>query len=223
MKHLGLALLLLLVTHSVAAQFSLGATDEYLKKRAEAEELQRVQDSVRRAELEEQQWMANDIRFLVKWNNMLTYRQSIGIIQNTYNLSYYGYLNSNEKWTFPISLRLTGSEEFNYKNMATGYNDWSQWVTEFGLSGFKRIKGEQYFSLGFHLPLGWERYRLQGEPSTVKKHWHGLIGLRAEERLMYISDKKTGLVMSAGLYQLLLNSKRYKLDAGFSLEVGLKF
>jgi hypothetical protein len=223
MKRVSLVLLLLIASSSAFGQFSLGATDEYLKKRAEAEELQRVQDSIRQAELEEQQWMANDIRYLVKWNNMLTYRQSIGIIQNTYNLSYYGYLNSNEKWIFPISLRLTGSEEFNEKNMATGFNDWSQWVTEFGLSGFKRIKGENYFSLGFHLPLGWERYRLPSETSAVKKHWHGLIGLRAEERMLYISDKKTGLVLSAGFYQLLLNSKRYTLDAGFSLEVGLKF
>lgn len=205
------------------AQFTLGGADDYLIKQAENSERIRIQDSIRLAEAQDQQMMANDIRFRMKWINMLTYRQSIGIIQNTYNLSYYGYLTSKASWTYLISLRLTGSEEYNMQNMRTGYKDWSKWTTEFGLSGFKKIRGEQYFALGVHLPLGWERYRLDTEPFSVKKHWHGLIGLRTEERLMYISDRKTGLVLSVGFYQLLLNSKMYTLDAGFSLEVGVKF
>ncbi len=223
MKRILILLFLALSIGSSFAQFSLGGADEYLRKKAEDAEKQRVQDSINQAQLEEQQWMATDIRYQMKWINMLTYRQSIGLIQNTYNLSYYGYLTSKEAWTFPISLRLTGSEEFNYNNMREGFKDWSQWTTELGMSGFKRIHGEQYLALGVHVPFGWERFRYDNEPASVKRHWHGLIGLRAEERLMYISDRKTGLVMSVGIYQLLLNSKRFTLDAGFSLEVGLKF
>lgn len=205
------------------AQFSLGGVDDYIKKRAEEAEQQRIQDSIRLADLEAQRWKENDVRYRIQWVNMVSYRQTVGLIQNSYNLSYYGYLTSKDEWTYPISLRLIGSESFNEQNLSTGVKDWSQWVTELGMSGFRKLHKEQYLSLGLHLPLGFERYRTLNETTATKKHWHGLIGLRVEERLMYISDRKTGLMMSAGFYQLLLNSKRYHFDAGFSLEVGIKF
>jgi hypothetical protein len=205
------------------AQFTLNGADEYLRKKAEEAEARRVQDSIRQAQLEEQQMMASDIRLKLKWISMATYRQSIGIIESSYNLSYYGYFLTKEKWTYPISLRVSGSESYNENNIKSGYNDWSQHTTDFGLSGFRRLKDNVYVLLGGHLPLGWERYRVDEEDPLRKRHFHLLIGAGTEERLMYISPNKVGLVMSCGFYQRLINSRLYNLEAGFSLEVGIKF
>ena len=220
-----LLLLLLLVTVTGFAQFTLdnNAADEYLKKKAEQAEARRVQDSIRQAALEEQQLMASDIRYKLKWANMLTYRQTIGFIENGYNLSYYGYFKTRSVWTYPISIRLSGSRGYNASNMKSGYKDWSQSLSYWGLSGFKNLKDNWYLSLGGHLPLGWERYRYEEDLSSVKRHFHFLVGLNAEERLMYMSPNKVGLVMGVGFYQRLMNSKVYTVDAGFSLEVGVKF
>lgn len=220
MKRILTVLLLMLGSLNGFAQFTINGADDYLRQKAEAVEKQRVQDSLRRVQLEEQQLMSTDIRYRIKWVNMITYRQSIGLIENTYNLSYYGYMVTKDEWTFPISLRLTGAENYNEKAMNTGFSSWSQHVTDFGMSGFRKIKGNEYVSLGLHLPLGYEKYRLTG---SSDKHLRLLIGTSLEERLMYISPNKTGLVMSVGFYQLLISSKRYTFDAGFSLEVGVKF
>lgn len=220
MKRVLTVLLLMLWSLYGFAQFTINGADDYLRQKAEAVEKQRVQDSLRRVQLEEQQLMSTDIRYRIKWVNMITYRQSIGLIENTYNLSYYGYMVTKDEWTFPISLRLTGAENYNEKAMNTGFSSWSQHVTDFGMSGFRKIKGNEYVSLGLHLPLGYEKYRLSG---SSDKHLRLLIGASLEERLMYISPNKTGLVMSVGFYQLVMSSKRYTLDAGFSLEVGVKF
>lgn len=220
MKRFFTALLLLLSSLTGFAQFTLNGADDYLRQKAEAVEKQRIQDSIRRVQIEEQQMMANDVRYRIKWVNMVTYRQSIGLIENAYNLSYYGYMVTKDEWTFPISLRLTGAENYNEKAMNTGFSSWSQHVTDLGMSGFRNIKGNQYISLGVHLPLGYEKYRLTGSPD---RHTRLLIGASTEERLMYISPNKSGLVMSVGFYQLMMTSKRYTFDAGFSLEVGIKF
>jgi hypothetical protein len=213
-------LLLLLCSLTGFAQFSINGADDYLRQKAEAAEKQRIQDSLRRVQLEEAQLMATDIRYRIKWVNMITYRQSIGYIENTYNLSYYGYMVTKDEWTFPISLRLTGAENYNEKTMNPGFASWSQHVTDLGMSGFRKIKGNEYISLGLHLPIGYEKYRLTG---STDKHLRFLVGASLEERLMYISPNKSGLVMSAGFYQLAITSKRYTFDAGFSLEVGVKF
>jgi hypothetical protein len=220
MKKIVTVLLLLLCSLSGFAQFTINGADDYLRQKAEAVEKQRIQDSLQQVKLEEQQLMSTDIRYRIKWVNMITYRQSIGLIENTYNLSYYGYMVTKDEWTFPISLRLTGAENYNEKAMNSGFSSWSQHVTDLGMSGFHKIKGNEYVSLGLHLPLGYEKYKLTG--SNVK-HVRLLIGTSAEERLMYISPNKSGLVMSVGFYQLLMSSKRYTFDAGFSLEVGVKF
>ena len=220
MKKIVTVLLLLLCSLSGFAQFTINGADDYLRQKAEAVEKQRIQDSLQQVKLEEQQLMSTDIRYRIKWVNMITYRQSIGLMENTYNLSYYGYMVTKDEWTFPISLRLTGAENYNEKAMNSGFSSWSQHVTDLGMSGFHKIKGNEYVSLGLHLPLGYEKYKLTG--SNVK-HVRLLIGTSAEERLMYISPNKSGLVMSVGFYQLLMSSKRYTFDAGFSLEVGVKF
>lgn len=220
MKKLLTILLLFVCNLTGFAQFTLTGAEDYLRQKAEEVEKQRIQDSLRQVQLEEQQLMANDIRYRIKWVNMVTYRQSIGYIESTYNLSYYGYLVSKDAWTFPISLRLTGAENFNEKNMNSGFSSWSQHLTDIGMSGFRKIKGNEYVSLGLHVPLGYEKYRLTGSST---KHLRLLFGASAEERLMYISPNKSGLVMSVGFYQLVMSSKRYTFDAGFSLEVGMKF
>ena len=220
MKKILIALLLSFCSMPGFAQFTISGADDYLKQKAESIEKQRIQDSLRQVQLDYQQLMSTDIRYRIKWVNMITYRQSIGYIENTYNLSYYGYMVTREAWTFPISLRLTGAQNYNDANMNTGFSSWSQHVTDFGMSGFRKIKGNQYVSLGVHVPLGYEKFRLTG---STDKHFRLLIGASTEERLMYISPNKTGLVMSVGFYQLMMSSKRYIFDAGFSLEVGVKF
>ena len=225
MKQGLLLLVLLLTTFTGFAQFTINTNqaDEYLKKKAEQAEARRVQDSIRQEKLEEQQLMASDIRYKLKWVNMLTFRQTIGFVENSYNLSYYGYLKTRGVWTYPISLRLSGSKGYNEANMKSGYKDWSQSLSYWGLSGFRNLKDNWYLSLGGHIPLGWERYRTDDELSSDKRHFHLLAGLNAEERIMYMSPNKVGLVLGCGFYQRLMNSKVYTLDAGFSLEVGLKF
>ena len=220
MKKLLAALLLMLCSLSGFAQFTINGADDYLKQKAEATEKLRIQDSLRQVQLEEQQLMSTDIRHRIKWVNMITYRQSIGYIENTYNLSYYGYMVTKDEWTFPISVRLTGAQNYNENNMHSGFSSWSQHLTDFGMSGFRKIKGNEYVSLGLHLPIGYEKYRLTG---FSDRHTRLLIGASMEERLMYISPNKSGLVMSVGFYQLMISSKRYTFDAGFSLEVGIKF
>jgi len=226
-----LLLFLLLTAVSGFAQFSIdtNSADEYLRKKAEQAEARRVQDSIRQVQLEEQQLMASDIRYKLKWINMLTFRQTVGFIENGYNLSYYGYLKTKSTWNYPISIRLSGSKSYNDANIKPGYKDWSESLSYWGLSGFRNIKDNWYLSLGGHVPLGWERYRYDGtegydlETSADKRHFHLLVGLSAEERIFYMSPNRTGLVLGFGFYQRLMNSKVYTLDAGFSLEVGLKF
>lgn len=220
MKRIVTVLLLMLCSLTGFAQFTLNGADDYLKQKAEVAEKQRIQDSLRQVQIEEQQLMSTDIRYRIKWVNMVTYRQSIGLIENAYNLSYYGYMVTKDAWTFPISLRLTGAESYNEKAMKSGFSSWSQHLTDFGMSGFRKIKGNQYVSLGLHLPLGYEKYKLTG---STDKHLRLLIGVSTEERLMFISPNKSGLVMSVGFYQLMMSSKRYSVDAGFSLEIGVKF
>jgi hypothetical protein len=223
MKKLLFFLTLFFVGMNGYAQFTLNGADDYLRKKAEIAEAQRVQDSIRQVQLEEQQMMASDIRFRMKWVNMVTLRQSVGFIGNSYNLSYYGYLLSKDKWTFPISLRISGSHNFNESAMNAGYKDREEWLTDLGLSGFKKIKGNMYLGVGGHGLIGREKYRLASETTATKKHWHMLVGASAEERLMYISPNKVGLMMGCGLYEQLVNSKSYTFEAGFSFEIGVKF
>jgi hypothetical protein len=225
MKKVLLLFVLLFSAITGFAQFKIDTigADNFLRKKAEQAEARRVQDSIRQAKMEEDQMMASDIRYRLKWVNMLTYRQTIGFIENGYNLSYYGYLKTKSVWTYPISIRLSSSKSYNDGNMKDGYKDWSQKLSYWGLSGFRNLKDNWYLSLGGHLPLGWERYRTDDQLSSDKRHFHFLVGLNAEERMMYMSPNKTGLVMGFGFYQRVINSKVYTFDAGFSLEIGLKF
>jgi len=225
MRKFFLCIALLLVTVKGFSQFTLdpNSADQYLKQKAEQAEARRVQDSIRLEQLEEQKMMAADIRYQLKWGNMFTYRQTVGFIENGYNLSYYGYFITKEVWTYPINIRLSGSRGYNSINMRQGFTDWSQNLSYWGLSGFRKIKNDFYLSLGGHIPLGWERYREENDNPADKRRFHLLAGLNAEERVMYMSPNRVGLVLSCGFYQRVMNSKLYTLDAGFSLEVGIKF
>ena len=225
MRKVLLLLVLLLSTVSGFAQFTFDAnqTEEYLRKKAEQTEAKRVRDSIRQERIEDQELMANDVRYKLKWINMLTYRQTIGFVDNGYNLSYYGYLKTKSVWTYPISIKLSGSTNYNDANINPGYKDWSQSLSYWGLSGFRNLKDNWYLSLGGYIPLGWERYRYDDQLSSEKRHFHLLCGVNTEERVLYMSPNKVGLVLGAGFYQKLMNSKVYTVDVGFSLEVGLKF
>lgn len=231
MRKVSLFLFLLSISISGFAQFSLdnGAADEYLRKKAEQAEARRVQDSIRQAKLEELQMMATDIRFKLKWVNMLTLRQNVGFVENGYNLSYSGFLVSKAKWTYPIGFKISSSSSYNESNLKSGFKDWSEHTTSLGASGFKNLRDNWYLSLGCQPYLGWERYRFDGtdghelETSDVKRHFHFLVGLGTEERIFYMSPNKVGLVLGFGFYQKLMNSKVYTVDAGFSFDVGLKF
>ena len=232
MRKVFLLLTLLLTSVTGFAQFTIdsNAADDYLKKKAEQAEARRVQDSIRQVRLEDEQMMATDIRFRLKWLNMLTYRQTVGFVENGYNLSYYGCLITKDVWTYPISIRLSSSKSYNENNMKAGYKDWSQNLSYWGISGFRKLKDNWYLSLGGHVPLGWERYRYDGkdgehaeELPTDNRHFHLLAGINTEERIFYMTPNKVGLIMGCGFYQRIMNSKVYTVDAGFSLEIGLKF
>lgn len=222
MKKYPLLILLLFQVGTGFAQFTLNA-DQYLKQKAEQAEAKRVQDSILQVQLEEQRLMAADIRYKLHWGNMLTYRQSVGFLESSYNLSYYGYFITKEVWSYPINIRISSSKSYNEASMRPGYTDWSEHLTYLGMSGFRKIKNNFYLSLGGHVPLGWELYRETGDNPADKRRFHVLVGLNAEERIMYMSPDKVGLVIGFGFYQKLMNSRIYTLDAGFSLEVGVKF
>lgn len=212
----------LLLAFNIQAQFSLD-TKAYDVQKREAEAAQRRQDSLLQVQREDARIKANDIRFRLKWGNMLTYRQSIGMMESSYNLSYYGYFVSRKTWTFPLSLRLSSSRNYDDARLKSGYTDWSQHLTYLGLSGFRNLKDDFYLSLGGHLPLGWERYRLDNDPIDRKRRLHLMTGINAEERIFYMSPNKTGLILGVGMYQRLMTSKLYWYDIGITFEVGLKF
>jgi len=225
MRKFLLVFILLSIAGTGFAQFSID-TDQaakYLKLKAEQEENVRIQDSIRKAKIEDQRIMASDIRYKLHWGNIVTYRQTVGFMENSYNLSYYGYFITKEVWTFPISLKLSSSKSYNVSYMNSGYKDWSEHLTNFGMSGFRKLKDDFYLSLGGFVPLGWERYRLTDPSASDKKHTNLLLGVDTEERLLYISPEKVGLVLGLGFYQRLITSKVYTVDTGFSLEVGIKF
>jgi len=225
MRKIFLLFAFLLVTLNMSAQFKLD-TEAYEKQKKEAEkarESRRIQDSLRVVQIEEQRIMANDVRFRIRWNSMLTFRQNIGFIENGYNISYYGYFSSRKTWVYPISLRLSSSRNYNESALKDGYKDWSQYLTYLGMTGFRRIGGDFYFSLGGHVPLGWERYRYDYESSSDRRHTHLMTGLNAEERIFYMSPNKVGLVLGAGFYERVMTSKLYTFDLGLTLEVGIKF
>lgn len=219
-------LLSLLVFLPVAgfAQFAFD-TDAYERQRQEIEHEQRTQDSIRRAKLEELQIKANDIRYRVKWVNWLTYRQSIGVIESSNNISYYGYFQTKQTWTIPISLRLSSSTRYNENALKSGYDpdSWKKYILDLGMSGFRNIWDDYYLMVGVQLPFGWERYRYDTETIQDKKHTHLLLGTGLEERAFYMSRNKTGLVLGLGFYQRLMTSKLYNIDAGMTFEVGVKF
>lgn len=222
-------LLFLLLSMAVSgfAQFSIDTVQaaKYLKLKAEQEETARAQDSIRKDQLAEKRLMASDIRYKLHWGNIVTYRQSVGFMENSYNLSYYGYFITKDVWTFPISLKLSSSKSYNVSYMNPGYKDWSESLTNFGMSGFRNLKDNFYLLLGGYVPLGWERYRLTNPSVSVpdKRYFHLLAGVDTEERLLYISPDKVGLVLGFGFYQRLISSKVYTFDTGFSLDVGIKF
>lgn len=202
-------------------------TEAYERQKREAFEVrerQRIQDSIRIAQIEEAKIMANDVRFRIKWNNMLTFRQNVGFIESSSNISYYGYFSTRKAWTYPISIKLSSSRSYNDNALKDGYDDWSQHLTYLGMTGIRRINPDNdfYFSLGGYLPLGWERYRFV-EDNYAKKHTHFLTGVNAEQRILYISPNKVGLMLGAGVYERLMTSKLYSLDIGLTLEVGIKF
>jgi len=225
MRKVLLLLVLLLSAATGFAQFTFDAnqTEEYLRKKAEQTEAKRVRDSIRQEKIDYQEVMANDVRYKLRWINMLTYRQTVGFVDNGYNLSYYGYLKTKGVWTYPISIKLSGSTNYNDANIKPNYKDWSQSLSYWGMSGFRNLKDNWYLSLGGYIPLGWERYRYDDQLSTDKRRFHLLCGVNTEERILYMSPNKVGLVLGAGFYQKLMNSKVYTVDVGFSLEVGLKF
>jgi len=225
MRYLKLLFLLLAIFPVASfAQFSFD-TEAYERQRREIEQEKRIQDSTRRAQLEELQIRANDVRFRIKWVNWLTYRQSIGFVESTHNISYYGYFQSRKKWTIPISLRLSNSTRYNEKALRDGYNSdsWKKYVLDLGMSGFRNIRDDYYLSMGVQLPFGWERYRYDHETTVDKKHTHLLLGVGLEERVFYMSPNKTGLILGIGLYQRLMTSNLYRMDAGMTFEVGVKF
>lgn len=219
-------LLSLLVCLPVAgfAQFSFD-TDAYERQRQEIEQEQRAQDSIKRVKLEELQIRANDIRYRVKWVNWLTYRQSIGVVESSHNISYYGYFQTKQTWTIPISLRLSSSTRYNENALKSGYDpdSWKKYILDLGMSGFRNLRDDYYLMVGVQLPFGWERYRYDTETSQDRKHTHLLLGTGLEERAFYMSPNKTGLVLGLGFYQRLMTSKLYNVDAGMTFEVGVKF
>lgn len=211
------------VAFGASAQFKLDA-DDYFKQKKKAEEEKRIQDSIRQAQFEEQQIKANDIRFRMHWENWITYRQNVGFIESSYNISYYGYLKTKSVWTYPISLRLSSTTKYNDANLKEGYTGWSQHITYLGMNGFRSIADNFYVSLGGAVPLGWENYRLvEDDGSYSRRHIHFLTGLSAEERIFYMSPNRVGLVIGAGIYQRTMTSRRYWFDPGLTFEVGLKF
>lgn len=219
-----LFILLALLPAVVWAQFSLD-TEAYDRQKREIELEKRAQDSTRRAQLEELQIRANDVRFRIKWVNWLTYRQSVGFVESSHNFSYYGYFQSKRKWTIPISLRLSSSTRYNENVLRDGYNpdSWKKYVLDLGMSGFRNLKDDYYLSMGVQLPFGWERYRYDHETTADRKHTHLLLGVGVEERVFYMSPNKVGLILGIGFYQRLMSSKLYNVDAGLTFEVGLKF
>ncbi len=219
-----LFLLMMLLPVMGRAQFSLD-TEAYERQRREIEREQRVQDSLRRVQLEELQIRANDVRFRIKWVNWLTYRQSVGFIESSHNFSYYGYFQTRKKWTIPISLRLSSSTHYNAGALDPDYDpdSWRKYVLDLGMSGFKNLKDDFYLSMGVQLPIGWERYRYDHETSDDRKHTHLLVGAGLEERVFYMSPNKVGLILGLGFYQRLMTSRLYNLDAGMTFEVGIKF
>ena len=222
MKKLILLFFMLFVAVSSNAQFKID-TETYERQKREAEESKRIQDSIRQVQLEEQRIKANDVRFRIHWDNWITYRQNIGVVESSYNISYYGYFMTKNVWTYPISLKLSSSKRYNESSLKDGYYDWSQHLTYLGMTGFRNIKDNFYFSIGGYVPLGWERYHLATDDPDRRKHTHFMTGLNAEERVFYMSPNNVGLIMGAGFYERVMTSKRYWFDIGFSLEVGLKF
>jgi len=225
MRHLRwLFLLLAILPVAGFAQFSFD-TEALERQRQEIEQAQRIQDSTRRAQLEELQIRANDIRFRIKWVNWLTYRQSVGYIESSHNFSYYGYFQSKKTWTIPISLRLSSSTRYNENALRAGYNpdSWKKYVLDLGMSGFRNLRDDYYLSMGVQLPFGWERYRYDYETAVDKKHTHLLLGVGLEERVFYMTPNKSGLILGIGMYQRLMSSNLYRVDAGMTFEVGVKF
>jgi len=224
MKRVVFLLISLFFVTTAFAQFTLD-TEAYEKQKQEALEKQRVQDSIRQVKLEELRIRQNDIRFRIKWINWVTYRQSIGFVESSHNLSYYGYFLTKQKWTMPISLRLSSSTRYNLNALDPAYDPytWKKYLLDLGMSGFINLKNDFYLSMGGQLPVGWERYHLASETSADKKHTHLLAGLGIEERVFYMSPDKVGLILGLGFYQRMMTSKLYHFDAGMTFEVGVKF
>lgn len=223
-RFLFISLMLVAGVLPALAQFTLD-TEAYDRQKKEAERQKAYQDSIRKVQLEEARIRANDVRYRIKWVNWVTYRQSVGFVESSHNLSYYGYLQARQKWITPLSLRLSSSTRLNEGALRDGYDadSWKKYVLDLGLSGFRNLKDDFYLSMGLQLPIGWERYRYDTETTADRKHTHMLVGLGFEERVFYMTPNKTGLILGVGCYQRLMSSKLYRFDVGLTFEVGIKF
>jgi hypothetical protein len=206
---------------AVSAQFKIDV-DSYERQKQAIEQKQREQDSLRRVQQEEQRLKENDIRFRLKWVNWITYKQSVGYLGGSHKIAYSGYLKTRSEWTIPVSLTLSNAFRLNESAIDSRYDadTWHKYLMDLGLSGFRKLTGDFYLSLGGQLPLGWERYQFTGQ---TNRHTHFLIGLGAEERVFYQSPNQVGPVIGFGFYQQALTSKLCSFDYGLSIDIGIKF
>lgn len=211
--------LFLCISLNITAQFKF-ETGDYDYKKLKNLENKNKQITEKKEYLEDSTFLVNDFRYKLKWNNILTFKQSVGVMKSYYNISYYGYFDTNKKWFFPIHLKFSGSEYFNQHNMRKNCVDWEEHKMTLGLSAFTNLYNDVYFSVGVGVPLGWETYR---EEIQAKKKSGLLIGFDLEEKIFYLSPNRSGIFLGGGLYQTVITSRKYNFDIGALIEIGVKF
>jgi hypothetical protein len=156
---------------------------------------------------------------LAQWHDMVTYKRMTDRYNEAWNVSYTGFLDSENDLIIPFSIGYGQSTAKSDIVKERGYNSASAFALGFGLNGFIKIIPGLYVDLGLNIPLGIEFLR----DLENRKSKNVLIGIAAHQGIKIIPWEDFGIVIGAGIFQRWQTSMIEKRNFGFVLEVGINF
>ena len=153
------------------------------------------------------------------WYNFLTFKKVFSKHKEGWEISYISFTDSNEDFIIPLvmSYRQNSLKSKSLKNK--GYKSVNSYTLSAGLDGYLKISPGIYANIALEMSSGFEK--LKDLENNKKNNF--LIGLSSKQGVKIIPWKEFGIVIGAGFFQQIQNSKVYKTDFGFELELGINF
>ncbi len=156
---------------------------------------------------------------LGKWFNLVTFKRVFDKNNEGWEISYIGFADSEKDFIVPFEISYS---QFRAKSDIVrnrGYSSVNSFAFGLGFNGYIKIIPGVYADIGLNIPIGMEVLR----DLENKKSNNFLIGIGANQGIKIIPWEEFGIVIGAGIFQLLQTSKVYKRNFGFELELGINF